>query len=144
MNLGFRYILLLSLFVFACIAITSAQTNNSTAVTISELRAEPTVGSIRISWKSSSETNVDHYDIYRGTDINGPLTAVGNVQRGNFLFVDMNDLFKNASQFFCYKVVAVTAQGDIIGQSEIIGTSYNSTSSTAKRTWGSIKAMFRY
>jgi|WetSurMetagenome_2_1015567.scaffolds.fasta_scaffold44970_2 hypothetical protein len=142
MKLGQKNIFRL-LFITLLFGQLSAQTSNLNSVVISDLRAEPNVGSIKVSWKINSDINVAHYDIYRGTNITGPFTHVGTVVRGNSSFEDMNDLFKTANQYFCYKVIALNSNGDMIGQSEIIGTSYNSASSTAKRTWGSIKAMFR-
>jgi hypothetical protein len=98
-------------------------------------------GSILLTWTIGSEDDVDHYEIYRSTTIDGTFSQVGYVTKGTLSFVDKTDLFKNASKYFCYKVVAVGSNGSLT--SNIMGTSYNSPSSTAKRTWGSIKAMFR-
>ncbi len=144
MKLGQKYIFRL-LLIAALFGQLSAQSGNTNSVSISDLRAEPSVGSIKISWKIDSDANVDHYEIYRATNIAGPFTRIdnGNVTRGKFSFEDMNDLFKTMSQLFYYKVRALNANGNIIGQSDIVGASYNGASSTAKRTWGSIKAMFR-
>jgi hypothetical protein len=145
MKLGHNHIFLISFFLVASIGQLFSQTSNQYSVSISDLRAEPSVGSIKISWRSDSEVNVDHYVIYRSTDINGYFAEAGRVSKGTFFFEDnVGALYKTACQFFCYKVVAVDSNNKEIGQSTIVGTSYNSTSSTAKRTWGSIKAMFRY
>jgi hypothetical protein len=142
MKLGQNHIFIISFFIVAFIGQLPAQTNS---VSINDLRAEPTVSSIKISWRCDSEVNVDHYVIYRSTDINGYFSVAGKVPRGTFFFEDnVSVLYKTMSQFFCYKVIAEDSNNKEIGQSTIVGTSYNSTSSTAKRTWGSIKAMFRY
>jgi hypothetical protein len=145
MKLGHNHIFLISFFIVACIGQLFAQTSNQYSVSINDVRAEPSVGSIKISWRSDSEVNVDHYVVYRSTDINGYFSEAGRVSKGTFFFDDnVSVLYKTLSQFFCYKVIAVDSNNKEIGQSNIVGTSYNSTSSTAKRTWGSIKAMFRY
>jgi hypothetical protein len=97
-------------------------------------------GSILISW-TFYDTTVDHFELYRSTDVNGVFGHIGDAPKGTFSFVDKTDLFKITGKYFCYKVMAV-GSGDS-RTSNIMGVLYNSTSSAAKRTWGSIKAMFR-
>jgi hypothetical protein len=98
-------------------------------------------GTILINWTIGSENGVGHYEIYRSADVNGTFNHIGDAPKGTLYFVDKNDLFKTASKYFCYKVIAV-GSGDS-RSSNIMGVLYNSTSSAGKRTWGSIKAMFR-
>ena len=97
-------------------------------------------GSILISWTFNDNT-FDHFELFRSTDVNGVFGHIGDAPKGTFSFVDKSDLFKTAGKYFCYKVTAV-GSGDS-RTSNIMGVLYNSTSSAAKRTWGSIKAMFR-
>ena len=62
-------------------------------------------------------------------------------QKGTLYFVDKTDLFKTEDKLFCYKVKAVgTGFSQTSSSRSVI---YSNTSSAAKRTWGSIKAMFR-
>ncbi|MGD1044970.1 MAG: hypothetical protein ABR936_06535 [Bacteroidota bacterium] len=98
-------------------------------------------GTILISWTIGSENGVGYYEIYRSTDLNGPFSHIGDTPKGTLYFIDKSDLFKTTSKYFCYKVTVV-GSGDS-RTSNIMGVLYNSTSSAAKRTWGSIKAMFR-
>jgi capsular polysaccharide biosynthesis protein len=98
-------------------------------------------GTILINWTIGSENGVVYYEIYRSTDINGTFSLIGNAQKGTLYFIDKTDLFKTTSRYFCYKVTAVGSSDS--RTSNIMGVSYSSTSSAAKRTWGSIKAMFR-
>jgi hypothetical protein len=105
-------------------------------------------GGVRVSWTSGSESNVDHYEIYRRTGYSGPFTCVrGNISLlgdgHDYTIIDTYDLFKTNGTLFQYKMRVVYLNGSMWENSTPISASYNSTSSTAKRTWGSIKSMFR-
>jgi hypothetical protein len=93
-------------------------------------------GFIRVSldWGGGSGKNI--YKVFRSIGGSNSM-YVGDVVEGSAYFDDNKDLYKTTDQFFSYQVVGPQ------GQSNIMGVSYNSTSSAAKRTWGSIKAMFR-
>jgi hypothetical protein len=99
-------------------------------------------GTIRISWSIGSEDGIDHYEIVRSTGNTGQFIHLGDVPRGTFSFIDSYDLFKTTGKYFRYQINAFHAE-TVISQSAPFGASYYSTSSAAKRTWGSIKAMFR-
>ncbi len=96
---------------------------------------------VLINWTFDEDNSVDHYEIYRSTDINGTFSDIGNTPKGTLYFVDKTDLFKTVDKLFYYKVKAVGAGYSLTSSSRSI--IYSSTSSAAKRTWGSIKAMFR-
>jgi hypothetical protein len=99
-------------------------------------------GAMRVSWSIGSEDGIDHYGIFRSTGTTGQYSHIGDVPRGTFSFNDTYDLFKTTGKYFRYQIKALHAE-TIVSQSDPVGASYNSTSSAAKRTWGSIKAMFR-
>lgn len=99
-------------------------------------------GTMRISWSIGSEDGIDHYEIFRSSGTTGQFSQIGDVPRGTFTFVDSYDLFKTTGKYFRYQIKALHAE-TVVSQSAIVGASYNSISSTAKSTWGSIKAMFR-
>jgi hypothetical protein len=99
-------------------------------------------GTMKISWSIGSEDGIDYYAIFRSTGSTGQFSHIGDVQKGIFSFADNYDLFKTMGKYFRYQIRAYHAE-TLVGQSAVVGASYNSTSSTAKRTWGSIKAMFR-
>jgi fibronectin type 3 domain-containing protein len=136
MKVRLIYSLLIVLLITFC-SLVSAQTS---APKINGVSTQ-TDGTILISWRFDLDNNVDHYEIYRSTDVNGTFSHIGDTPKGTLYFIDKTDLFKTAGKYFCYKVTAV-GLGDS-RTSEIVGVLYNSTSSAAKRTWGSIKAMFR-
>ena len=137
MKLGQKNIFTIAfLFVIVC-GVASAQT-------ISLRDPQPqSDGTIIISWTVDSETGVDHYEIFRSTSNVGQFVKIGDQKCGVFEFKDTG-LFKTTIKYFCYRVIAMGADQTFRSQSAIVGTLYNDgTSTTAKRTWGSIKAMFR-
>ncbi len=99
-------------------------------------------GTILIDWTFDLDNNVDHYEIYRSTDVNGNFSHIGDAQKGTFSFIDKTDLFKTMDKLFYYKIKAVGAGFSQTSNSRSV--LYSISSSAAKRTWGSIKAMFRY
>jgi hypothetical protein len=136
MKAGQKYSLLIILFgIFY--SVTSAQTS-APQITGVSMQSD---GTVLINWTIGSENGVSYYEIYRSTDVNGTFSRIGDAPKGTLYFIDKTDLFKTESKYFCYKVTAV-GPGDS-RTSNIVGILYNSTSSAAKRTWGSIKAMFR-
>jgi hypothetical protein len=136
MKAGQIYSLLIFLLIAFC-SLVSAQTSAPKIISVSAQND----GTILISWRFDLDNSVDHYEINRSTDVNGTFGHIGDAPKGTLYFIDKTDLFKTTSKYFCYKVTAV-GLGDS-RTSDIMGVLYNSTSSAAKRTWGSIKAMFR-
>jgi hypothetical protein len=137
MKTGQKYFLLfISLFVFSGMIFAQSSTPVITDV------KQDNDGTMKISWSIGSEDGIDHYEIFRSTGTTGEFSHIGNVSRGKFSFVDNYDLFKTTGKYFRYQVRAMH-EDFVVSQSAIVGASYNSTSSAAKRTWGSIKAMFR-
>jgi fibronectin type 3 domain-containing protein len=98
-------------------------------------------GTVLINWMFDMDNNVGHYEIWRSTDVNGSFSQIGDAPKGTLYFVDKTDLFKTADKLFYYRVKAVGV--GFSQTSSSMSVLYSSTSSTAKRTWGSIKAMFR-
>jgi hypothetical protein len=136
MKTGQKYLHLLILTVLVSTLLT-AQTSTPQITGVST----QSDGTVLINWVIGSENGINYYEIYRGTDLNGTFSRIGNAPKGTFYFIDKNDLFKTDSRYFCYKVTAVGSSSS--QTSNVLGVLYNSTSSAPKRTWGSIKAMFR-
>jgi hypothetical protein len=138
MNAGLKYFLLVPLIIVFS-GMMFAQAN---IPVITDVKQENDV-TMKVTWSIGSEDGVDHYEIFRSTGTTGQFSRIGNALHGTFSFYDSYDLFKTMGKYFRYQVVALRADKTVIGQSTVVGASYNSTSSAAKRTWGSIKAMFR-
>jgi hypothetical protein len=125
----------------------SAQTSTLNSVSVKGLAAAPSAGSIKVSWKSESESGVAHFELHRRSGSSGGFTCIrDNISPlgdyHNYSIDDDVDLFKTDGTLLQYFVRVIMTDGSS-RDSEIISASYNSTSSAAKRTWGSIKAMFR-
>jgi len=138
MKLGSQYPFIAAILLFVLSGMVLAQ---STSTKI-DLTAESFVGYIRVEWTINSEAGIDHYEVWRSSGSSVPY-LVGTVKPGIFYFEDRNSLYKTEDQYFNYQVKAIGANQSLQIQSEVIGVRFMSTSSTAKRTWGSIKAMFR-
>lgn len=104
-------------------------------------------GYVTITWETDDETGVQKFEIWRaqvaGTGL-GDFVNVGGVLRpdvkpSTYEFTDKT-VFKNSASLFAYKV-RVIFQNGTHSDSDVAKVSY--MSSAAKRTWGSIKAMFR-
>jgi len=98
---------------------------------------------IVLTWQSSSEQNVKHYQVLRGSD-KDHLSMIAIVPaKGNsssYTYVDEN-AYKTTDSFYAYGLVIVDEDGS---KSESMYTfvSHNGVSGI-KQTWGSIKALFR-
>jgi hypothetical protein len=113
-------------------------------VIINSLSASSIGSDIEVSWKSVDETGVQRYEVLRRAGDTGDFLVIGIVDqlKGNnspYEFTDKS-VFKTTSGYFQYKIRIINGQNPS-PETEIVGVSH--LSSAAKRTWGSIKAMFR-
>ncbi len=98
---------------------------------------------ITLSWQSTNEQNVKEYEILRGPDKDN-LIAIATVpakgSNSSYVFYDKS-AYKTAASFYAYGLVIVDTDGS---KSEPMYTfvSHDGVSGV-KRTWGSIKALFR-
>lgn len=98
-------------------------------------------GNVVIDWQTITETNVNRFVIERKT-VNGSFIEIGSVNPRsdkNYEFVDQT-AFKDADQLYIYRLKIVDNDGSV-SYSEEKAVAHNVSS--VKRTWGSIKALFR-
>ncbi|MEW6195077.1 MAG: hypothetical protein AB1521_07985 [Bacteroidota bacterium] len=98
-------------------------------------------GDVIVRWQASSETNIKHYVVERKT-VNGSFVEIGIVQpqsSKNYEFVDKT-AFKGNDVLYVYHLKIVDSDGSASYTWEI-AVPHNVSS--VKRTWGSIKALFR-
>lgn len=113
--------------------------------------ASPTVeGHVTVRWQTEDESDVAHFEIYRAQIVSGgtpgdfskvsPNEGIGS--KGNNQSYEFTDksVFKSASNVFAYKV-RVVFQNGTHSDSELTRTA--TTTNIGRRTWGSIKALFR-
>ena len=136
-------------FVLLLLMLTAVVCTQSFAAVIikdNSVAATPTSLGIKVVWMTVSETNVSSFEVWRAAIISGNIqefTRVTSVDpHGSGIEYEWTDTapFKTSSNFFAYKVRVVFFDGSI---SESVIVKSSPLSSTAKRTWGSIKAMFR-
>lgn len=106
------------------------------------LTAKPVDGNIVLQWGTSSETNLKHYVIERST-YKGSYSDIATVlPEGDmsYKYVDETAYKSSSSTLYIYRLRIVDNDGKI---------SYSGTASVTnnvsgiKKTWGSIKALFR-
>ena len=100
--------------------------------------------SITIHWDSDDETGVVGYEIARKAGWDGQYVVLMPLykQKGSnqpYDFVD-ETAFRTSGTFYKYRITAIYSSGARSDPYEI-GVSH--TVSSVRRTWGSIKAMFR-
>lgn len=98
---------------------------------------------IRLEWQSGEETNLQSFVIERKTP-QSSYTEIGTMQpKGDnsfYTFTDQN-AYKSNDMVFVYRLKIVDNNNQLSYSSDVTVT--HSISNIAKRTWGSIKAMFR-
>lgn len=104
---------------------------------------------IVLRWATDNETGVQRFEILRSawngaSSSWGEFVLIGSVDqlKGNnsrYEYVDKS-VFKNSASFYGYRIRVVNGENPA-QLTEIFATQH--LSSAAKRTWGSIKAMFR-
>jgi hypothetical protein len=99
---------------------------------------------IVVRWSTVDEMGVQRFDILRRAGTSGDFTVISSVAqlKGNnstYEFVDKS-VFKISSGVYQYKIRVINGQNPA---PETDPVTVSHVSSAAKRTWGSIKAMFR-
>jgi hypothetical protein len=140
-NLTYFKIMKYALHIFTVIALTFSIIYAGAIIQSFEI--ESNNGNIILTWQSSTEQNVKQYEILRGPD-KDRLTLIATVPaKGDnslYTYIDEN-AYKASDSFYAYGLVIRDNDGS---KSEIMHTRIlHENVSSVKRTWGSIKALFR-
>jgi hypothetical protein len=127
-----RYLLL----VLAAVAVTSI----ALAATIKDVRGWSDGRVVTIEWYADDESGCSGYVIMRRAGINGSFTTITSSPMKleddkHYVFID-ETAFRTTDNFYQYRIVPV-------GKAESYDVSVTHSTSGVRRTWGSIKAMFR-
>lgn len=97
---------------------------------------------VKIEWKTGEENNIDHFSIQRKTPQTDYIEIVQIKPRGSYSFYSYIDqsIYKSENTVFSYQLVIINNDQTRTKSREI---SASPNISGVKRTWGSIKAMFR-
>lgn len=128
-----------------CIIISLAFSTVFAGAIISEFRGEKGLNKVTLKWTARAEVNLKGYEVERSID-GVSFNKIGMVkasqtgsEENSYLYVD-SSVFKGATRTFHYRLKILDNNGSF---------SYSKTVSvipqisSARFTWGSIKAMFR-
>ncbi len=108
-----------------------------------DLQARSDGNSIVVSWSMADESDVQYYEVLRKHGLQGEFEVIAQIQKkGSNSTYEYRDLsvFKIEDGLYYYKIRIVTG-GYPIPETPAAAVSF--VSSAPRRTWGSIKAMFR-
>ena len=99
-------------------------------------------GNVVVSWQATSETNLNHYVVTRRT-VNGNFIDIAVVELKadkNYEYIDQT-AYKTTDAVYIYQIKIVNKDGsvDLSGERSVV----HNVSDVTKRTWGSIKELFR-
>jgi len=98
---------------------------------------------VKLEWKSGEESNLKNFVIERKTQQSSYVDLTTITPKGNnsvYSYVD-EAIYKSSDYIFTYRLRIVDNDQKISHSNEI--NVYPRISGVAKRTWGSIKALFR-
>ena len=103
-----------------------------------------------IRWETADETEAVKFEVYRREYRSGglgPAELIGEVPaRGannSVYLVEDGGIFKVADRVLEYEIRAVNRHGGVVEIVKMTTVLSGGLTTTAERTWGSIKAMFR-
>ena len=124
--------------------------STTSSVAFSDFRASTGSDGITLRWTTSQENGIKDFAVEKASELNGQFyqidgTIAATGSGSSYQFTD-KELYKTtSSSYFIYRIRADGYDGNSSYSSQITA-SYDFSSGlsgVAKRTWGSIKAMFR-
>ena len=97
---------------------------------------------IRLEWKTREEVNLQHFKVERKTPQSSFVDITTIEPKGSnsyYTYLDQS-AYKTDNMLFVYRLKIVDTSGQVAYSNEV---SVSHSVSGVKRTWGSIKAMFR-
>jgi hypothetical protein len=122
----------------------------TSSVTFQDVRGTGESGGILIQWSTSIENGIKDFSVVRVSQVDGSYSSIGTVNAtgsgSTYQLMDRAIYKASSASLFVYRVLAISDDGSTtVGSSDPITVPYEfqGLSGVAKRTWGSIKAMFR-
>lgn len=100
-------------------------------------------GSVIIEWKTTTEENVEKFVLERKS-VNGSFFPIATISpKGSNSYYSYTDesVYKPNGELFVYQVKVIDYNNPVPTYTRQVSVNHNVSS--VKRTWGSIKAMFR-
>lgn len=112
---------------------------------VSEFRGEPARNKVTLKWTAEAEINLKAFEIERGLDERtfekiATVEAKGNPTAKIDYSYEDNTVFKTTARVYYYRLKIIDRDESYTYSNTI---HVNPTISSARATWGSIKAMFR-
>jgi hypothetical protein len=139
-------------YLFIALAAILVAFSPTSAVNFSDFRASSETGAIVVTWTTSQENGIKDFVVEKKSQLNGQfspvdgssstITAAGS--GSTYRYTD-TDLYKTTSStLFIYRIRAEGYDGSTYySGTQSVSYNFSGVSGIAKRTWGSIKAMFR-
>ncbi|MCI0692213.1 hypothetical protein L0337_09455 [candidate division KSB1 bacterium] len=113
---------------------------------ITGFKGEPGFNKVTLKWFTEVENNLKGFDIERGLSDQqfekiGSVEAKGGANEKKEYVYEDNTVFKTTGRIYYYRLKIVDKDGSPPTHSQVITVA--PTISSARQTWGSIKAMFR-
>jgi len=136
-------------YLFLALAALLVAFSTTASVTFSDFRASSEADGIHLRWTTSQEDGIKDFAVEKASQINGQFiqldgTIAAEGAGSTYQFID-NSLYKSTSStLYTYRVRADGYDGSAsYSTAQSVSYSFTGLSGVAKRTWGSIKAMFR-
>ncbi len=100
-------------------------------------------GNVVLTWEVRSEVNLKNYAVERKT-VNGNFVEIASIQPENksiYEYTDETAYKSSSASIYVYRIKIADNSGTVSYSNET--TVYNNGVSGIKKTWGSIKALFR-
>lgn len=112
---------------------------------VSEFRGEPARNKVTLKWTAEAEINLKAFEVERGLDERtfekiATVEAKGNPTAKTDYSYEDNTVFKSTARVYYYRLKIIDRDESFTYSNTI---HVNPTISSARATWGSIKAMFR-
>lgn len=116
---------------------------SNSQVTNDNLRASSDGSVIKVTWKVASEINIEKFVVERRAGNRGTFLQIGTKYpegKSEYTFEDQT-AFKSTANIYEYQIRVIFNNGN---PDHLLGPiSVSHSVNSVKRTWGSIKAMFR-
>jgi hypothetical protein len=131
-----------NLFYAILVLFISSSALRADVIKFGSLQANSDGVNVTLRWITEDESNVSHFEIERRSGTDGEFVTIGSIDvKGVSLyeFID-NTAFKKVVTLYQYRVKIVYSNGTVAYSNNLTVTH---TVSGVRRTWGSIKSMFR-
>lgn len=129
-------------YIVVFLILTAISLNAGATIAEPGLLARSSGDNVLVTWQTLQETNVKHFIVQRKTQ-DSPYADIGIVlpEKDHYYEYVDETAYKTAGTIYYYQVAIVDNNGNITHTNKV--TVLHDNISSVKKTWGSIKALFR-